>query len=226
MSLLKGFELRQQGRVVELPMSAQRLLAFLALQERPRQRLYVAGQIWIDSSQDRANGNLRTTLWRLRRPSGGLVAAHGGELELAPDTAVDIRDIAACARRVLDHRPERDDGARLVAAGDLLPDWYDDWLVIERERFRQLRLLALEALCRDLAASGPYAAAMQAGLEAVAGEPLRESAHRVVIEAHLASGNVADALHQYGLFRELLKGRLGLEPSAALDALVAGIRRL
>ena len=79
----------------------------------------------------------------------------------------------------------------LCRAGELLPHWYDDWVVIERERFRQLRLHALDALCESLAAAGRYAAAVEAGRASVAAEPLRESAHRLLIQAHLAEGNRA-----------------------------------
>jgi hypothetical protein len=41
--LLRGFEFFAGGRVMALPRSAQRVVAFLALQNRPVQRLYVAG---------------------------------------------------------------------------------------------------------------------------------------------------------------------------------------
>jgi DNA-binding SARP family transcriptional activator len=55
----------------------------------------------------------------------------------------------------------------------------------------------------------------------VAGEPLRESAHRVVIQAHATAGNHGEALRQYRLFCSLLRDQLGLEPSAELRALVS-----
>jgi DNA-binding SARP family transcriptional activator len=223
LSLLHTFELRRGERIVSLPLSAKRLLAFVALHEHPVRRPYVAGQIWTDSSQDHANANLRTTLWRLRRPGCALVEARSGEIGLAGDVAVDVRDVAARAQRAIDHKARHDDVAPLSHAGDLLPDWYDDWLVVERERIRQLRLHALEAMCEDLAASGSFAAAMEAGLAAVTAEPLRESAHRVVIQVHLAQGNVAEALRQYHLFRRLLREELQLVPSVAMRSLIDSI---
>jgi DNA-binding SARP family transcriptional activator len=223
LALLDGFELRRGERVVSLPLSAQRLLAFIALHERPIRREYISGRIWTDSSQEHANANLRTALWRLRRPRCSLVEARGGGIGLASHVAVDARDVAARARRVLDHRTEDEDVARLSEAGDLLPDWYEDWLVVERERIRQLRLCALEASCKDLAASGNFAAAVEAGLAAVAAEPLRESAHRLVMEAHIYQGNVAEALRQYHVFRRLLRDELRLVPSVRMRSLVESI---
>jgi DNA-binding SARP family transcriptional activator len=222
LSLLGGFELRQAGRVVRLPLSAQRLLVFVALQEHPVRRAYVAGQMWTESTQEHANASLRTTLWRLREP-GRLLERRGGEIQLGPDLAVDARELAARAERALAHRTTDDDVRRLTHAGDLLPDWYDDWLVVERERIRQLRLNALEAICADFAARGRFAAALDAGLAAVTAEPLRESAHRAVIDIHLARGNAAEGLRQYHLYRRLLRDELQLVPSPAMRALVESI---
>jgi DNA-binding SARP family transcriptional activator len=71
----------------------------------------------------------------------------------------------------------------------------------------------LECVCERLAARGEYARALEAGLTAVAGEPLRESAHRAVVKVHVAEGNHAEAIRQYRLYRELLHDQLGLTPS-------------
>jgi DNA-binding SARP family transcriptional activator len=220
LGLLDGFEVRHENGVVALPLSAQRLLAFLALRGRPLQRVYVAGVIWVDSSQEQANANLRTTLWRLRRPRCPLVRATSTHLALEDGVLVDVREAACRATRAIEHRAESNDLPELCEAGDLLPDWYDEWLLIERERFRQLRLHALEALCDDLVRAGLFAAATEAGLAAVAGEPLRESAHRGLIKAHLAEGNVGEAVRQYTIYRDLLGRELGLEPSSEMERLM------
>ena len=219
--LLDGFQLRDGARAVVLAPSAQRLVAFLALRERSVQRGYVAGQIWTDSSQEQANANLRTSLWRIKRSGCAVVAATATTIGLAPGVAVDIAAIVASANRVLDGAPAPDDPTILLQAGELLPDWYDDWLSIERERLRQLRLQALETLSQQLAVAGDYAAAIEAGLTAIAAEPLRESAHRAVISAHLAQGNVCEALRQFRVVRDLLAGELGIAPSPGLRALIA-----
>jgi DNA-binding SARP family transcriptional activator len=109
------------------------------------------------------------------------------------------------------------DIALLRDSGDLLPDWYDDWVIIERERFRELRVEALERICRQLSGVGRYGDAVQAGLAAVAAEPLRESAHQALIGAHLAEGNRTDALRQYQLLSYLLRRDLDLEPSPGVS---------
>jgi DNA-binding SARP family transcriptional activator len=103
---------------------------------------------------------------------------------------------------------------------DLLPDWYEDWLLEERERYRQLRLHALEVLCGRLTNLRQFHQSIQAGLAAVAGEPLRESAQRVLITAYLAEGNSCEALKQYQRYWTLLQTELGQEPSPDLTYLL------
>lgn len=222
LGLLHGFELRAEGHALELPLSAQRLVAFLALQDRPLQRLYVAGNLWLDSSEERANASLRTTLWRLGRNDCPIVEVTGNQVALAPEVSVDLHTVRARARCVLKHEHvESADLDTLCLAGELLPDWYEDWVLIERERFRQLRLHALDALCEELTADGRYGAAIEAGHASVAAEPLRESAHRLLVAAYLAEGNAGEAVRQYRLFRDVLAAELGIAPSQQMEALVA-----
>lgn len=226
LGLLEGFELRSNGAGVSLPMSAQRVLAFLALHTRPLQRVYVAGNLWSEVDDDRAGARLRTALWRAQRACCDLVDATSTHVTLAVGVAVDARDAAARARRVLRSPAERrpEDLSELCAAGELLPDWYDEWLMIEREQFRQLRLHALESLCDALAAAGRFAEATEAGLAAVAAEPLRESAHRALMRVHLAEGNPGEAMRQYGFYRELVTSQLGVQPSEMIDVLLRRAR--
>ena len=91
---------------------------------------------------------------------------------------------------------------------------------MERERFRQLRLHALESLSEQLTAMGRLGQAVEAALAAVASEPLRESAHRVLIKAYLAEGNRGEALLHFRGFRDLLSHELGVEPSPRMAELV------
>src|SRR5262245_38500638 len=63
--LLSGFELRRRGEPVPLPQSAERLAAFLAVQDRALERSQVAGSLWPDVTEPHALGSLRSALWRL-----------------------------------------------------------------------------------------------------------------------------------------------------------------
>ena len=225
LSLLGGFRLTVDGLTVPLLLSAQRLASFLALQPRPLPRLYVAGVLWPDVPECRASGSLRTALWRLRVPGTPIVHTRNDHLQLSPRVLVDVREAEAWARSVCDPRFQCPDpvAAELPYRHELLPGWYDDWILIERERQRQLSLHTLETLTDRLAAQGRYGAAVLAGLAAVSAEPLRESAHRALIRAHLAEGNPSEAVRQYRSYAELLKRELDLTPSGAMRKLLDGV---
>jgi DNA-binding SARP family transcriptional activator len=92
---------------------------------------------------------------------------------------------------------------------------------MERTRFHQLRLHALEHLCELLIANGRIVEAVDAGLAAVTADPLRESAHRAVISAYLAEGNTLEAIRQYDAFRHLLAEEMGTVPTQLMENLMA-----
>jgi SARP family transcriptional regulator, regulator of embCAB operon len=117
-------------------------------------------------------------------------------------------------------------GMAAVAAlsADLLPDWYDDWVLIEAEDWRQFRLHALEALAGRLLAAGRWGEAASAAGAAVRAEPLRESARAALIDVHLAEGNQSEAMREFARYRVLLRAELGLEPTPRLRHLIQGLQ--
>ena len=223
--LLGRFELwRGDGRL-QPPMPAQRLLAFLALHDRGVFRSYAAGTLWAETTDDRALGSLRSALWQLHRIDPDLVQATKHTLELAPGVGVDVREATALARRVLDPEGEVDGAAERWFSRDLLPDWYDAWVLPARERFRELRVRALEALSARLTTEEKFDQAAEAALAAVEAEPLRESANRSLIAVYLAEGNEAEAIQWYRRFCQRLRDELGLAPSRRMEELVRGLYR-
>jgi DNA-binding SARP family transcriptional activator len=228
--LLGAFQLILNHRVVPTTIGSQRLITFLALHDKLLPRMYIAGVLWPEVPTGRANANLRAGLWRLPAHCRLVVEQSAQDLRLA-DIPVDLRDATVLAQRLLDRtqdcaESQLGSAARAELSADLLPTWYDDdWVLVERERFYQLRLHALEALCDRLITDGRYGEAIDAGLAAVTAEPLRESAHRVLIKAHLAEGNQGEADRQYQLCRHLLRDELGVEPSNALRTLLSKGRR-
>jgi DNA-binding SARP family transcriptional activator len=227
LALLGSFNLRIDAAPVQVPMNAQRLVCFLALHEGLLLRQHVAGSLWGDVTERRAAGSLRSALWRLGHPTHPLVEVADTHLRLSPVVSVDVRASEALARRILDASndlTEVDMDAGLLSA-DLLPDWTEDWVLVIREYHRQLRLRALETLCDRLTGMKRFGQAVQAGMLAVSIEPLRESAQRMLITAHLAEGNTAAATDAYDAFRELLRDALNLDPSADMASLVRELDR-
>lgn len=223
--VMNGFELRVGPALCRVPAPVERLLAFLAVHDRPHHRRTVAAHLWVDVSDDRAAAHLRTALWRGRKVLGEHLAADGGYLSLGADVDVDVRRLTDQAHRLFrpDERLGDADADPAAMLGDLLPDWDEEWIVFERERLRQLRVHALEALCRKLLLADRTGEAVDVAITAVSAEPLRESAQRLLVTAHLAEGNVSEARRQYALYRDVLWDALGIEPSGELRRLVHAV---
>jgi DNA-binding SARP family transcriptional activator len=222
LNLLDGFRLEHGGAFLTPSFNGQRLLALLSMHSAMT-RPTIAGMLWPEATEVHAQGNLRTTLWRLKRPGIRLIDTHCDSLILAPKVQVDVHEFTYVARRLVDDAvPEGDNlDTSVIASGDLLPGWYDDWVLIERERLRQLRLHALEALANSLSSRGRFGSAINIAFEVIRLEPLRESGHRTVIAAHLAEDNVGEAVRHFRSFRRLLNTELGVEPSHELARIIS-----
>jgi DNA-binding SARP family transcriptional activator len=231
-SVLGGFQFRISGRDVmpALTGGTQRLLAFLALHQGPVVRSAAAGMLWPEATDDRAYASLRSAISRLTLIARDTIVVSYQDVRLAEHVTVDIRAARALAQRLLKAGKPREGDLRSEAIGtlsaDLLPDWYDDWAVIEAEDWRQLRLHALDALTERLIAGGSYADATSAAHAAVKAEPLREASQAALIRVHLAEGNRAEALAAFESYRDLLRVELGLAPTTRIQALIKDLQIL
>jgi DNA-binding SARP family transcriptional activator len=222
MRLLGGFAVADGDAVISLPTDARRVLALLALEGPSLPRAVVAGVLWLESSQEHANGSLRSALWRLRRHTDQLIHADTRMISLHPSVTTDITTVTSTARRFCspDARISIDDQIDIEPfTQELLPGWYDEWTIVERERLRQLSLHALEAIARCLADRHRFAEAIDAAIAAIGLDPLRETAHHTLISLHIAEGNPSEALRHYHTYRTLLHTELGLQPSLDLTQL-------
>ena len=194
-----------------------RLLAALAVAGTSRSRGDLAASLWPDLSPASASASLSDAI----RSVSDLVVEVGQDgagLALSDDVTVDLTDVMARLRGW-----EQDPSIALTATAaqisvlgdDLLPGWTEHWVDQERERFHKLRLHSLESLCQLLTQAGRHEPAIRAGELMVDAEPLREAARRALIEAHLAAGNVSEAVHQYDTFVELCAG-FGFAPDSEL----------
>ncbi|HET8642419.1 MAG TPA: BTAD domain-containing putative transcriptional regulator [Pseudonocardiaceae bacterium] len=248
--LLGGFSLSMAGTPVNLPVNGQRLLAYLSIRGRvPRPvvagtlwpdvsehnahgslrttmwRLHRGGAKLVETSGENlaltsgVTVDIRVFARNAQRAlrSPVLLDSAGEDGCLQEGLQCDLHSDLHCDQHSGLHGGLHDG---LLDAAELLPGWYDDWVIFERERLRQLRLHTLEALAQRLSAQGRFAAALDTALEAIRIEPLRESAHRVVIGIHLAEGNICEAVRHYRFVRDLLREELGVEPSGQLAAML------
>lgn len=207
--LLGCFGMRTDGAAAQIPLQAQRVVAYLAINMARIARPDLAGRLWPHARQSRSQANLRTALWRIKQQAPTAIDARRESIALQVDVSVDYQ-------MLLDEPTAgKPDNAELIRRlrCDLLPGWDEEWLVVERERTRQLRLRQLEHLSRCSVLSGDIEAALRAGYAAIEIEPLREPAHLALIEAHVAEGNLAEAVREFRQTTELLTRELGIAPS-------------
>ena len=155
----------------------------------------------------------RASIWfRNARPLWGCPAG----------TVVDVRAARDWAQRLVDD-PElagRCQGFEWCpGAMRLLPGWYDDWVVFERELLRHWLLHALEAASHYLSRHECYSQALNAALIAVGADPLRESAQRALIIAYIAQGQLVEARRAHQSYTRLLLKECGVQPSPEFAAL-------
>lgn len=222
--LMGEFALYRGEKRIRLTSDAERVLGFLAIQHLPITRSRVAGSLWTDRPQERASANLRSALWRVNRVSTSLVNSDGKVLSLGSIISLDLRKAKKAASSLsdgadlIDRMPTPD-----MFVGDLLPTWDYEWLIVERERHRQMCLHALENLAQASIDQGDFARALQTALTASDLDPLRETPHRLIIAVHLQEGNHSEALRHYRQFRRLLWSELQVDSSPLLRALMDNV---
>ena len=216
--LLGGLDLRLgDNQVAPLDSGrAESLLAYLLLHRgtaQPRQR--VAFLLWPDSTEPQARTNLRHVLHTLRRalPDADRLIDAGPRMLQWRDDAPLWLDVVAVFEQALAEGRLQD--AVEIYAGDLLDGSYDEWLLEERERLRDLHLDALERLARQLEERGEWKAAIRHAERLARHDPLREDTARLVMRLHDAGGDRARALRAYHVCAVTLQRELGVEPSAA-----------
>lgn len=221
LQLLGWWDLRRGADSIALGRREQRLLALLALTGR-RTRDQLAGTLWPDSSDDHAMSSLRAAVWNTRRAAGDVLLAQQRTLALAGDLTVDVTQLVGLASGVAS-APGDHDSARVVETletADLLPGWYDDWVLFERERVDHVRFRALEALARARLRTGQPHESIVAARSALRIEPLHEGVNLLLVRACLAAGSTVEAVRHFHEYRLRLQRELGIRPSLQLTELI------
>lgn len=215
LNLLGGFQLFADNQpVLGLNSSrVQSLLAYLVLHRsssQPRRRL--AFSLWPDTTEEQARTNLRKAILFLRRalPSPEVLSSSEGNLQWDPKIPflVDVVEFEAAVDAGASEQ------AIALYAGDLLPNCYDEWILEDRERLKQMYVAALQTSAQQKEAAGDYVAALTLLLRLLQKDPLREETHRLVMRLHALKGDRAAVLHAYQNCTTLLKQELGVEPSS------------
>ena len=154
--------------------------------------------------------------YQLHLPAGAVVDLEAAE-----------RGVAAAQRALAagDHGDARQAAAEAVRVlrAPFLPGHECRWVAARRAGLAELLVAGLDVASRAATALGDGTAALVAAHEAVARAPLRESAHRALIEAHAAAGNRGEALRAYQRLRRLLADELGVDPAPETEEAYLGL---
>ncbi len=140
-------------------------------------------------------------------------------------------DAMALERAVEDGSPASLEKAATLYQGDLLAGLavaeasFEEWLLAERERFRELALEGLAKLLVHQRTAGSLEAAIRTALRIAALDPLQESVHRTLMRLYVKSGRRGAALQQYQQCMSTLQRELGAEPEEETRALYGEILR-
>ena len=199
----------------------QALLAYLALPPgTAHSRDKLAGLLWGDRSQGQARSRFRETLFALRRTLAPVdppcLIVTGESLALDAD-AVDV-DACAFERLARVGDPASLTRAAAMYGGDFLAGLafrgtiFEEWLMAERERLRELALETLARLLSQQRAAGAREDALQTALRLLALDPLQEAVHRTLMRLYAELGRRGSALQQYQLCAATLARELGVDP--------------
>jgi len=216
--LLGQFDVRLDGAPIEVPSRpAQTLLAYLALNAGvAHRREKLAGMLWPEANDVQARNNLRYTLWQARKALGRGEASP--ETYLTADKITVTLGVWCDAVEILRPVNGGSDPESLVRAaslygGELLPGFYEDWVVLERERLRAAFESKVQRLLDVLARAERWAEVLEWSERWIAVGQASESAYRALMLAHGGMGDRAGVAAAFARCVAALQSDLGVEPS-------------
>ncbi|HSL29217.1 MAG TPA: BTAD domain-containing putative transcriptional regulator, partial [Anaerolineales bacterium] len=227
--LLGQFDIRLDGKRVAIPSRAgQSLLAYLAITAgTAHRREKLAGILWPDTSDETARKNLRHELWRIRKAisaQGSATADYllADEITLTFNRHADYwLDVAILERPELD--PASLTSSLSLYQGELLPGFYDDWVVLERERIQSIFEAKMEQLVEKLVEAERWITVQEQCERWLALSSAPEPAYRALMLSYSARGDMAKVSATYQRCVDDLRDRFGVDPSAETHSLYSGL---
>lgn len=228
-TLLGGFQARLvPGDAIALPTrKAQALLAYLAMPPgRLHQRDKLSAMLWGDASESLARRSFRKALSWVKRSLADTEAliVQGEMVGLVAEVVV--TDVGEFERRVgASASPAALSEATEIYRGDLLAGLvleeaaFEEWLVGERERLRELSLEGLARLLAHQRESGDPNGAIQSAIKLLSIDPLQEAVHRALMRLYAQTGRRGAALRQYQACVGALERELRAQPEDETTAL-------
>jgi DNA-binding SARP family transcriptional activator/predicted ATPase len=203
---------------------ARAMLAYLAIARRPVSRGVLAGLLWSDTSEEDARRNLRVEILKLRQHLSGYLEISHQDVTLNDSCWADAHDFEAALAAVrasdASTRAVEIQTAANLYRGDFLQDFivrsaplFEEWLILERERFHQAAVQLLDRLIEVHIQSGSFQSGIGAARRLIAIDSWREKSHRSLMHLLALNGDRDAALAQYELLRRILAQEFAAEPS-------------
>ena len=212
------FRIERADKLIRLPTrKLESLLSYLVLHPGNHSREKLAALCWGDVSDAQARASLRNALTLLRKQLGQeFFMADHSSVQLNPGYPlwVDALDFQEQATRFLNSFSTASIAPDVhLYAGDLLPEFYDDWVLGERERFHSLYMETLLRLTQQMRARSEYQSAIEYAQQVLVRDAANERAHQHLMFSYMAVGDRSAALRQYESCRRSLQDELAVEPS-------------
>lgn len=211
------------------------LLAYLAYGlHHDHSRDVLIELLWPEADATAGRDNLNQSLYSLRRqfePPGVakgtvLLSNHNHARLNSIAVSTDVDDFIETVRQA-EQEPHSETRIALLTKaveiyrGELLPGYYDDWVLIERERLSEKLVRVLSQLVEDLETSGDTDRALEFALTVVQAAPLREEAYQTLMRLYATRGLHGDAINQYQRLSVMLRREEGRRPSPATQTQAA-----
>ena len=226
--LLGQFVVNLDGASIQInSRPAQSLLSYLLINAgKSFRREKLAGLLWPETSDANARNNLRQALWRVRKSLetnysesqpfflvDDLTVAFNGEANFSLDV---IRLEAKAGDET--PLPELTEIVSLYE-GELLPGFYDDWIVLERERLQSVFETRMDLLVNRLVETQNWSEVIEWSERWIASGSVPEPAYRNLMKAHAGREDMSSVANAFQRCEEAMRDELGLEPSEATQVL-------
>lgn len=222
---------------------AEELFSYLLLhKDRPSSREALASMLWGYTTTSVSKAYLRRTLWQLRSAfreqlgasSEAVLTAEPEWIQLNPafDLWTDVASFDQVHAQTVHTPVERisDDQVQALRTvvelykGDLLENYYQEWCLVQRERYRYLFLAMLDKLTTVWMQRERYDVAASVCERILTLDPARERSHRQLMRLRYLAGDRTGALHQYERCVDVLDENFGVSPAASTKQLYDQIR--
>ena len=214
-SFFGGLHVIREGQPISPPpYRTYGLLSFLCLCDKlPVRRERLGGVLYPDLSEKRTRGRISDYIWQIKKYLPGFpLISTADQIDL--DTRLIWVDVKAFKDEIDKPSSSLSENFIELYQGDLLPELYDNWVLVERERWHHHYLRMLRNLVKNQLAAGDNEKAISRMERLLRDEPFDETVVRLLMQTYLKIGRRGAALAAFESFQLLSKEQLGGEPDA------------